>query len=219
VAALDVRSASLLVAGHLKRAQVSDELFDVSTSRSTGLVLLVQGAVREVMSEPEGGELLVDVVCAPAILAMDAVAANPSVRQFRAIGPVEWAAVAMERLKALSQTNPEVMLRLLEVSAQQLERRQHLAYSIAFEPVKVRLARLIERYALLFGVRCERGIRIELPLSYERLSRDLGVTTRSIDRNLAGWLREGWISRHERWFVVERMDLIGAEAGCAVASH
>ena len=173
----------------------------VQQSCDRGFLLLLGGSVRDVLSDPEGREVLIDLIRAPAVLGLEALLTDVEPRAWNAIEATTWLAIPSERMRSISACHPDLPLRLLETAGLQLERRKRMLYSMAFEPVRMRVARLLAAYVELFGIPDADGVRIPVDLSYERLAQDLGVSTRSIDRAFMQWTRNGWIGKRARCFL------------------
>lgn len=146
------------------------------------VLLLLSGSVSATLSEPGGNELLVDLVEAPAVLNIEAFGSDRSLEYAAIVEPVQWVATSKMQFLAFGRDAPAAFECLVESVARQMQRRQELLYSIAFESVMARLARLIGRYAELFAQPDAEGLRIPFALSHPALAQSLGVSTRSIDR-------------------------------------
>jgi CRP-like cAMP-binding protein len=70
--------------------------------------------------------------------------------------------------------------------------------ALAFQPVEMRLAGVLLSFVEAHGAPAAGGngaITLDLRLTYEMLARCLGVNTRSVDRTLAAWRRQGWLKK------------------------
>lgn len=209
---LEHGAAEAFLAELVVRQGRAGQVLEHHSEQGPSFFLLLRGAVREVLTEPDGREVLVDLIRAPTVLGIEALLGEASLRQFSVIDRAVWLEVPAERVRSIGLSCPELPLRLLRSAAQQLERRQRLLYSLSFEPVRARLARLLAAYVEVFGLPDAEGTLIPIPLSHARLSQDLGVAKRSIDRALEGWVRQRWIIRRGRAFVVRDLERILSSA-------
>lgn len=209
---LEAGSAEAFLAGLVQRQGRAGQVLEHHGEQGPSFFLLLRGAVREVLTEPDGREVLVDLIRAPMVLGIEALLGEPSLRQFSVVDRAVWLEVPAERVRSIGLCCPELPLRLLRSAAQQLERRQRLLYSLSFEPVRVRLARLFAAYVEVFGLPDAEGTLIPVALSHARLSQDLGVAKRSIDRALEGWVSKRWIIRRGRTFVVSDLQRLLSSA-------
>lgn len=209
---LEAGAAEAFLAELVQRQGRAGQVLEHHGEQGPSFFLLLRGAVREVLTEPDGREVLVDLIRAPTVLGIEALLGEASLRQFSVIDRAVWLEVPAERVRSIGLSCPELPLRLLRSAAQQLERRQRLLYSLSFEPVRVRLARLLAAYVEVFGLPDAEGTLIPIALSHARLSQDLGVAKRSIDRALEGWVRQRWIIRRGRAFVVRDLERVLSSA-------
>ncbi|MBI5511726.1 MAG: Crp/Fnr family transcriptional regulator [Deltaproteobacteria bacterium] len=166
---------------------------------------LVHGSVRVSHATDDGRELVTSLRKAPTLVGHTEMIAESS-----AIGAVQTLErcdlVRVPRVafrEALRQSTALVANLLVEQTQSLVVATRQLA-SIAFDPVRVRVAKLLCVYLDRYGLPAPGGIKIRIPLSQESCANALGVNLRSVHRAMIDWIRDGVLVKDGNHYVVTR---------------
>lgn len=162
---------------HLGRMKVGSGAAD---GREVTFNLLGPGAVFGEIGIADGGERTADVV---------------------AVERSELLSISRRELVPLLQSEPEVMLRILEMLAARVRWVSESFEDAAFLELPARLAKRLLFLARHFGSDTPKGRALAVKLSHSELANHMNVTRESINRVIQKWRRDGIIDQ-ERGFVV-----------------
>lgn len=167
------------------------------------LVLLVRGSVRTSYSTADGEELMLDWLRGPALLG-EAECLLGLTTQAHADALERCAVVELQRsaVTAAMSACPRFAENLARALADKLHAAHARQVALAFEPVEVRLARLLLDYAEAYGLPVPGGTKIRVPLCQDVLARDLGVARRSITRALKTWTDGGVLAKDSGCYII-----------------
>ena len=114
-----------------------------------------------------------------------------------AIEPCELLAIERLQFMELLEQSPAIAVKLLHVLAGRLRRLSQRSEDAAFLDVPSRLARSLLDLATRFGERRRSpasGICITLKLSQQELGDLVGATRESVNKHLADWTRQGFLT-------------------------
>jgi len=110
-----------------------------------------------------------------------------------ALSDAKLCSLSKERMKRIILEKPEIGLKILEVMAEKISWLETLARNLATNDVEVRLSHLLLQLLRQYGIKTNRGIEIEMPLTREEMSNYTGVTRETISRKLSGFQDRGII--------------------------
>lgn len=179
---------------------------------ASSMYVLVEGSVRVFHTSPEGQELTVKHLLAPATFAEMEVLAGEELLEDAAVLEdaclVKIPSPVFKRFLLEDQTAAHILL--VDICARFcVAARNERA---PFFDVPVRLAAYLLSLAELFGREHEDGLLIRHPLTQATMADGLGVVVRSVRRALTEWREKGWISQHKGWWVLKRRHELEAVA-------
>ena len=112
-----------------------------------------------------------------------------------------WPRTLLERLML---DHPQVALNAIRVQSDRMRELTDRMREIATEKVARRVARALLRLARRAGVRTDRGVELDLPLSREDLARLAGTTLFTVSRLMAEWEAAGLVESGRERVVILR---------------
>ena len=190
------RTLDVLAAHSEARAWQRGERLLEEGAASDACFALVRGTVGVFYSSNDGVDVLVKIFGAPAIFGeMELLWGLPRLEYVEAFTPVVAVRMRGAELHEALRTEGALAYAMLRDVARRLCIAAYHERALAFQPVPMRLAGVLLSFAAAHGTRCDDGVVIDVPLTYEMLARCLGATTRSVDRAFATWMGEGWLAR------------------------
>ncbi len=110
-----------------------------------------------------------------------------------ALSNAKLCSLSKERMKRIILEKPEIGLKILEVMAEKISWLETLARNLATNDIEVRLSHLLLQLMRQYGIKTNKGIEIDLPLTREEMSNYTGVTRETISRKLSGFQQKGII--------------------------
>jgi CRP-like cAMP-binding protein len=163
---------------------------------SEHLFVIIQGLVGVFYSTPDGDDVLVKVLGAPAVFGeMELFADLPRLEYVETFEPSSIVSFPKDAALAFLQRDVTASYVLLDDVSRRLCIAAVNERSLAFDDVATRLAGLLLSFLEAFRQRDGDELVLDLKLSYPMLARCLGVAVRSVDRVIGAWLKEGWLRR------------------------
>jgi len=160
-----------------------------------GLYLLCRGHAKLEFRAPRGKKLLVRF-CGPGDLLAGAFSEGHAMSAV-ALDPVVVTLLPKELARGLFERRPELAMEV----ARRLSREWYTLLGrlacFAYGSVRARLARGLLELGTRYGVRCEQGLLIDLPLSQHDLADLIGASRQKVNLNLREFINQGLI-RTER---------------------
>jgi len=166
----------------------------------SGSYLVTSGAIATVAAHTSGRSAAVEIIGAPCILLP-----APKGMSYLALGDVE--ALLLEQSLLL---HPKL---LCDYWLERTRLQQSWLNALVFERASVRIAYLF--CSLLDAGRREIPVR----LSYDRIAGLCGVTERSVERTVSGWVRSGAVRRCACRYTMVDADKIRNELGEAIVER
>ncbi len=142
------------------------------------LYALIEGTLQVTKTAMNGKETLVRMISAGEIFAAPAIfgdGISPATVRCQSDSMV--LTIEREALLDTIRHQPEVALRILEVFNQRLQELHNTVHGLISERAIVRIVRLIQYYASRYGTQAlEEGDCLNIPLSYDKISRSIGIT-------------------------------------------
>lgn len=180
------------------------------------LYAMLEGTVGVFYSSEDGVDVLVKVFGAPSIFGeMEMLWKLPRLEYVETFLPtvvVRFPAAAAQDF--LSREGAASFALLRDVARRLCVAAYH-ERALAFLPVEKRLAGVLLSFLEAHGRRDGDGVTLDLKLTYEMLARCLGVTTRSVDRTFARWLKEGWLEKSRGRYRVRELTRLEEHAAPA----
>jgi len=166
-----------------------------------GLHVLCQGCAKLVFRTPLGKELLIRFCRSGDLL--EGVLSEEHVMSAVSVDGVAVSLIPSEVALELLKSQPELAV---EVARRLSRDRRHmllgrLAY-LAYRSVRKRLARGLLELGTRYGVRCEQGLLIDLPLSRQDLAELLGISRQTVCQELQKLARRGLIGLDGRRIIL-----------------
>ncbi|MBW2731527.1 MAG: Crp/Fnr family transcriptional regulator [Deltaproteobacteria bacterium] len=164
--------------------------------------VLAEGAVRVYHVSPEGEEVLLKLFGAPAVFGeAEALGSQITLEFVQAIEPCEVLVVPVATLLHLLRAEPSCALHLLVDVAARFSISIYNQRSLAFNPATIRLANLLVDYAQWLQ---QRGCaELHVPLTQDQMAASIGVTRRSIAKDISDWQKQGIIRREGHAYVID----------------
>lgn len=97
---------------------------------------------------------------------------------------------------------PEIAINLLGIVLTRIDDVQQRYLEICTEQVDQRIARSLLRLMRWKGIKNEKGVLIDIPLSRQSIADYLGTTLYTVSRTLSAWEKKGWIETGREKIVV-----------------
>jgi CRP/FNR family transcriptional regulator, cyclic AMP receptor protein len=127
--------------------------------------------------------------------------------QAEAIEDTKLITIPRQELETLLVERPQLAIKFIQLMAQRLFESQSWTAEVSAYSAPTRLASLLYRFSLEFGQHTTEGVRINLKLTQEDMSRMIGATRETVSHCLNRLKREGAIVRSRAPFVVSQAKL------------
>lgn len=116
--------------------------------------------------------------------------------------PTELLILSRRDFLPLLERHPELCMRLIDVLCDRLRRTNELIEDMTFLVGKLRLAKVLLRFANSHGraVQCG-GVRIDMELPQKELGENTSMTRENVNKILSEWRREGLIDKDDRQII------------------
>jgi CRP-like cAMP-binding protein len=180
---------------------------------SDWLYCLLRGAVRVFHKDEQGGEILVKLFRAPAILCeMEVLSEVPVLPNARTLEESDFLFIPAEVFRQLVRTQPRLTQVVIFDLARRLCVTSDQQRALGFADVERRLANLLLDYGQLAGKPLAEGTLIDLRLSQEGLAHDLGVSRKAVGMALTRLKEAGLLGRHQARFVIRDVAALTAKS-------
>lgn len=203
-----------LAARVVERRLAREEMLFMAGEEARGLYVVVSGAVRAFRAGADGREQVIHTERAGATLAEVPVFDNGTYPA-TAVADEESVvlSIAKEDVRAVCLEHPEIALAALELLAGRLRRHAELVEALSLRAVGQRLARLLLMEANARGMRSNRGIIFDLPMTNGQIAAHIGTVTEVVSRALARLQQDGLILFENRRVTIPDEELLAAYAG------
>lgn len=200
---------SILQSGRQKKAG-SEEFFFMQDDPANAFYVLIQGKVRLSQFTSDGQQILLRIIVPITPFGAVALAENERYPvSAQAIEPATAIVWTKESLDRLLVKYPQLAINAVKILAEHVQEFQQRFTEIATQRVERRLARMILRLANQIGVKTERGVEVNLPLSRQDLAEMVGTTLYTVSRTLSQWETQGLIhSGRERLIILHPHGLV-----------
>jgi CRP/FNR family transcriptional regulator, cyclic AMP receptor protein len=166
--------------------------------------VLVRGAVRLLIGGPDGEQLTLQLVSAPAVVGdLEALTSGTRLVAVEVVRPSELIGIDRSVFESLLDRHPRICRRLLTDAYARLRAASLHQGQLAFESVDARLAALLLSYSEVFGTKTAEGMQLVVEgLTQTGLARDVGANTKSVQRAFVKWTKSGLIKKNGRYLVL-----------------
>jgi CRP-like cAMP-binding protein len=169
--------------------------------------VLVQGRVRVFYLSAEGDRVVAKLFRAPALFGeAEALSGDPYLENVDALDEATIAIFPVEALVALLEGEPRAAVAMVRDVASRLAIAAYHEKSLAFHPATIRLANFLLDYA--DWDREPSGGEWKIALNQDDMAAALGVTRRSIAKDIIAWQEEGILERREKQYVVRDVEAL-----------
>lgn len=178
------------------------------------LYVLAQGQLKSHRLSPEGGEVILAIDAAVAVLGEIGLFHPTRRRQVSvsAMTPARCLLLRRRPLVAFLSRHPVAMERLLEQICGRTVQAAHSFTGMAFDDIRHRAARTLLALADEFGEPVPGGVRIRLELSQRTLAALVAASRENVNRALGPLLAAGVISQSDGHFVIHDRGVLAASA-------
>ncbi|MCC7386620.1 MAG: Crp/Fnr family transcriptional regulator [Deltaproteobacteria bacterium] len=177
------------------------------------LYCLLRGTVRVFYKDDAGGEVLIKLFRAPAILCeMEVLTQVPVLPNARTLSDSDVLYVPAEIFRQLVRTEPKLAQVLVFDLARRLCVSRDQARSLAFADTERRISNLLLDYAQLFGIKTDDGVRIEVSLSQDDMARDLGVSRKAVNLVLSKLKDDNVVDKRDARYVILDVPALSARS-------
>lgn len=120
----------------------------------------------------------------------------------QAVGDTQLLSWDRQTLHALLPQFPQIYLNSMQILAKRIHDFQDVIRELATERVERRIARALIRLARQVGVKTDRGVRIDLPLSRQDLAEMTGTTLYTVSRTLRDWQAQGLVESAREQIII-----------------
>ena len=200
---------SILQSGRQKKVG-SEIFFFVQDDPANAFYVLIQGKVRLSQFTSDGQQILLRIIVPITPFGAVALAENERYPvSAQAIEPATAIVWTKESLDRLLVKYPQLAINAVKILAEHVQEFQQRFTEIATQRVERRLARMILRLANQTGIKTERGVEVNLPLSRQDLAEMVGTTLYTVSRTLSQWETQGLIhSGRERLIILHPHGLV-----------
>jgi CRP-like cAMP-binding protein len=192
-AGLSVERRARLVAEGAARSYPAGAVILTDGQEAEEVYALLRGRVRVFHSAPSGAEIVVKAFSAPALFGeAEALAGIQYLESVAALTEVELLGIPRQRFAALVREEPALAAALCFDLAARLAISSYDEKSIAFYPATVRLANYLLDYADWIG---DGNGELKVDLTQDDMAKAIGVTRRSIAKDVALWQKERILRR------------------------
>ncbi|WP_448334843.1 Crp/Fnr family transcriptional regulator [Bellilinea sp.] len=194
---------TILYAGRQKKVS-AEEFFFMQDDPAEAFYVLTQGKVRLSQFTSDGQQILLRIIVPVTPFGAVALAENEhypvSAQAIEPCTAIVWSKATLDQLLV---KYPQLAINAVKILAEHVQEFQQRFTEIATQRVERRLARMILRLANQIGVKTERGVEVNLPLSRQDLAEMVGTTLYTVSRTLSQWETQGLIhSGRERLIIL-----------------
>lgn len=191
------------------------EFLSPPQERSEEFFVLKKGRMRVYRTDPEGGELTLEIIEEGTVFGEMAFGGPRRLREAhaRAVEPSLVASLRWSELEDLVRRNPEVGLRLVRLLSERLRLCRNRMTDFASKDVAGRLASLILYLVEGEGVVTGEGYRIPARYTHEQLGAMIGAQRVAVSRAFARLRESGAVEQRNRLIHVADMEALERAAG------
>ena len=174
---------------------------------SQHIFALEQGAVRVFHMSPMGEEVALKLFRAPAIFGeAEAFSDIPYLEHVSAVEPSQILVMSPSAVLQLLRAEPECAVRMLVDVSTRLAIAAYNEKSLAFNPATIRLANYLLDYARWTNQ--PGSAELCLDLNQDQMAAAIGVTRRSIAKDIIAWQKEGVLCRRRGKYVILEPEIL-----------
>ncbi|MDA7949355.1 MAG: Crp/Fnr family transcriptional regulator [Hyphomicrobiaceae bacterium] len=184
-----------------------EQLFNLGDP-SDGCYTILDGVFKISIPLSDGKETLLNIMGAGDVIGeIGLIDTQPRSAAATALKSSELAFLPARDFKHVANANPEIYLHMLQILSARVRTSTEAAMTQTALPLHGRLARVFLRLAEGFGEDLEGGrILIRHKCTQEDLARMTGSARENINRQIKGWVEEGYLSRISGYYCIENED-------------
>jgi CRP/FNR family transcriptional regulator len=186
---------------------------------NTHLYLLRQGQLKLTTLTPDGREQIIGLGLPGQLLGFHSMNDTAHTYTAETLTAADVCKIRRPDMIAVLERNPSIMLRVIEILNQELNRAQLLIRLLGQKTSVEKVAAFILSLAPL-GLRNGSPTELPLPLSRQEMAELLGLTVETVSRHMSEFRREGILDAprgHVRIFDVERLQRLAGDLPAHVA--
>jgi CRP/FNR family transcriptional regulator len=188
----------LLAYAQVKPLRARSRLFAAGDAGSA-MYLVLSGWMKLTRPGPNGRDIVLELAGPGSLFGELAVLCGlPRAADAVALSTCRVLSIDGRAVIATLRAHPDVLLALIRLLGERLARTTAQMEDTLFQPAEPRLARALLRLAALDPRPSKAGLVIELGLSQSDLGELTGLARESINKLLASWRDQGWISLADR---------------------
>lgn len=200
---------AILQAGRQKKIN-AEEFYFMQDDPAEAFYVLLRGKLRLHQFTADGQQILLRIIVPVTPFGAVALAENErypvSAQALEPCTAIVWPKAALDQLLL---RYPQLAINAVKILAEHVQEFQQRFSEIATQRVERRLARMILRLANQTGIKTERGVEVNLPLSRQDLAEMVGTTLYTVSRTLSQWETQGLIhSGRERLIILHPHGLV-----------
>lgn len=204
--AADESIAELASRSWLRRC-APDQLVLVEGEPALNIHALVQGAVRVFHMSPDGDEVTLKLFRAPALFGeAEALSGIAYLEHVAAVDSCEIVSMPTEAFLAFLDKEPRCAIRMLKDVATRLAISAYNEKSLAFHPATIRLANYLIDYTEWTNPAGTTAPALKL--NQDQMAAAVGVSRRSVAKDMAAWQQEGILQRRDGHYIVLNMEAL-----------
>ena len=199
--------ARLIQSSRLRRYAAGEEVL-AEGQPSKHIFALERGAVRVFHMSPMGEEVALKLFSAPAIFGeAEAFCDIPYLEHVTAVEESQILVMPPAAVLRLLRVEPECAVRMLVDVATRLAIAAYNEKSLAFNPATIRLANYLLDYAK--WTNASGAQELQLDLNQDQMAAAIGVTRRSIAKDIIAWQKEGVLVRRRGKYILLEPESLG----------
>jgi CRP/FNR family cyclic AMP-dependent transcriptional regulator len=160
----------------------------------TGLMGVLSGSVKISVASTEGRDIILNIIHAGEIFGeMALLDGHPRSADATAISDCELMVLERREFVPFLQSQPEVMLKLLEILCSRVRRTSDQLQDLSFLSLPIRLAKTLLQLAAVAETSVPKG---KMAITQRELSEIVGRSRESTNKQLRHWAKLGWIRLH-----------------------
>jgi CRP/FNR family cyclic AMP-dependent transcriptional regulator len=160
----------------------------------TGLMGVLSGSVKISVASTEGRDIILNIIHAGEIFGeMALLDGQPRSADATAISDCELMVLERREFVPFLQSQPDVMLKLLEILCSRVRRTSDQLQDLSFLSLPIRLAKTLLQLAAVAETSVPKG---KMAITQRELSEIVGRSRESTNKQLREWAKRGWIRLH-----------------------
>jgi len=180
-----------------------DAFFFMEEDAATQAYILLDGKVKLIQCTPDGQQVILGYLTPSRVFGIIAVLQKVTYPvSAQAVGSCKAMYWDQSTINMLMERTPRMALNALHIMAGQIRQFQNSVKDLCTQRVEQRIARAVLRLARQSGLKIEKGILIDLPLSRQDLAEMTGTTLYTVSRVLKEWDKHGIVQSKRQQIII-----------------